>query len=348
MEFKQNDHLILILCGSISSWINKNLLSSTGFYGRISLKIQLRDLSLSDCNQLLSAKNSLISNHEKLKIISVTGGIPKYLEEVNFNFSAEENIKQLCFLPSGLLFSDYDYIFSALVQKESEYYGKIISLLDEKSLEQKEIAEKLDKESGGTLTNYLDELVISGFVDRDYSWDLKSGNVSSLSKYRLSDNYLRFYLKYIKPNSQKIKNNQFAKHSLTALPAWATIMGFQMENMVVNNRDKIKEILGIYPDEVIYDSPYFQRKTARARGCQIDYMVQTKFGNLFVCEVKFSRNTIRIDVVDDMIEKIKKIAVPRNFSIRPVLIHASEVSDEVMDSNYFAKIINMADLLSDL
>jgi len=198
------------------------------------------------------------------------------------------------------------------------------------------------------LTNYLDELVISGFVDRDYSWDLKSGNVSSLSKYRLSDNYLRFYLKYIKPNSQKIKNNQFAKHSLTALPAWATIMGFQMENMVVNNRDKIKEILGIYPDEVIYDSPYFQRKTARARGCQIDYMVQTKFGNLFVCEVKFSRNTIRIDVVDDMIEKIKKIAVPRNFSIRPVLIHASEVSDEVMDSNYFAKIINMADLLSDL
>lgn len=35
--FKKNSKLILVLCGSVSSWIEKNILSSSGFVGRISL-----------------------------------------------------------------------------------------------------------------------------------------------------------------------------------------------------------------------------------------------------------------------------------------------------------------------
>lgn len=35
LYFKNNPQLVLILCGSISSWIEENILSSTGFLGRI-------------------------------------------------------------------------------------------------------------------------------------------------------------------------------------------------------------------------------------------------------------------------------------------------------------------------
>lgn len=52
-HFQKNPNLILILCGSMSSWIEKNIISSTGFLGRISLKITLGELSLSECNRLL-------------------------------------------------------------------------------------------------------------------------------------------------------------------------------------------------------------------------------------------------------------------------------------------------------
>lgn len=286
-----------------------------------------------------------MSSYEKLKLISVTGGIPKYLEEIKPTLSAEENIKQLCFLPSGLLFNDYDYIFSALLQKESEYYEKIVVLLRDQCLEQTQIIDALNKESGGLLSEYLNELVVSGFVSRDYAWHLKTGELSALSKYRLSDNYLRFYLKYISPNEQKIKNGQFKNHSMSALSGWSSMMGLQIENIVINNRHKIKEMVGIYPDEVIYDNPYFQRKTARHKGCQIDYLIQTKFGNLYVCEIKFSQNPIRMDVVESIQEKIKRMVIQKNFSVRPVLIHASDVSDSVLDCNYFAKIIDLRDLL---
>lgn len=344
-QFKKNDNLILILCGSVSTWINKNILSNTGFYGRISLKIHLKDLPLKDCAQFWLEQKENTSPYEKLKILAVTGGIPKYLEEIKKNYSAEENIRQLCFLESGLLFSDFDYIFSALLQRESDIYDKIISLLKEKYLEQSELLECLSIESGGSISTYLDELVVSGFIERDYTWQFKTEGISKLSKYRLSDNYLRFYMKYIKPNIQRIRHGQFKNRSLSSLPGWAAIMGLQIENIVLNNRSEIKNKLGIYPDEIVYDNPYFQRKTARHKGCQVDYMIQTKFGNLFLCEVKFSRNIIRKDVIEEVKEKIISLSVPRNFSIKPVLIHASEIHDEVLDSNFFVKTIDLTGFL---
>jgi len=44
-------------------------------------------------------------------------------------------------------------------------------------------------------------------------------------------------------------------------------------------------------------------------------------------------------------EKIKRLKTPKNFSIRPVLIHVNGVTDEVKDSNYFYKIIDFGDFL---
>ena len=35
-NFKRHDHLVLILCGSVSAWIEKNILNSKGFVGRFS------------------------------------------------------------------------------------------------------------------------------------------------------------------------------------------------------------------------------------------------------------------------------------------------------------------------
>ena len=58
---------------------------------------------------------------------------------------------------------------------------------------------KLGVEKSGVISEYLDELVKSGFIRRDYTWHLKTGKRSKLSHYRISDNYLRFYLKYIAP-----------------------------------------------------------------------------------------------------------------------------------------------------
>src|SRR5438128_884718 len=78
--FKKNSELMLIVCGSISAWIDKNILISTGFVGRIDLELTLHELSLFECNEFWGERKEQISAYEKFKILSLTGGIPRYLE----------------------------------------------------------------------------------------------------------------------------------------------------------------------------------------------------------------------------------------------------------------------------
>ncbi len=347
MELKKNDQLILFLCGSVSVWIEKKLLANRGFYGRISLKLRLKELSLSDCGKFWENRGGITSSYEKFKILSVTGGIPKYLEEIRLDQSAEENIKRLCFSRHGLLFTDYDYIFLSLLEKNSKYYKEIIKILDRNPLERNDILRKLGIDSGGMPSDYLEELVISGFLQRDYTWNLNTAKTAKLSKYRLSDNYLRFYTRYILPNVKKIENDQFSDHSLSSLPGWVSIIGLQIENLVLNNRKKIQSLLGIYSDEIVNDGPFFQRKTERQNGCQIDYLIQAKFGVLYLCEIKFAFKGIGSSVINEVQEKINRLVMPKNFSVKPILIHIGDVYDEVLESNYFAKIINMAELFDE-
>ncbi|MES2615245.1 MAG: ATP-binding protein [Bdellovibrionota bacterium] len=338
-QLKENSQLIFVVCGSASAWIEENILSNTGFVGRISMTLTLDELPLSDCSRFWP-KN--ISAYEKFKILSVTGGVPKYLEEINPKQSAEENIKKLCFTKGGFLVDEFEKIFSDIFARKTEYYKKILPILSNGSKEQSEICSALKVNSHGRISEYLWELELAGFIRRDYTWNIKTGQDAELSRYRLSDNYLRFYLKYIEKNLTKINRNSFELKSLISLPEWYSMMGFQFENLILNNRKSIHQSLGIYPEEIVCENPFFQRNTSRMTGCQIDYMIQTKFGTLYICEVKFSKSPIGTSVIHEVQEKIKALKFPKGFSCRPVLIHVNGVTEEVVESDYFAKIIDMS------
>ena len=87
LYFKKNQEIIVALCGSISLWIEKNILGSTGFVGRQSLTLTLEEMPLNDCAQFWIDNNNHISALEKLLMLSVTGGIPRYLEEIDSKLS---------------------------------------------------------------------------------------------------------------------------------------------------------------------------------------------------------------------------------------------------------------------
>lgn len=73
--------------------------------------------------------------------------------------------------------------------------------------------------------------------------------MSKLSRYRLCDNYLRFYLRYIEPNTLNILKDR------DALPRGiASIMGLQFENLVLNNTKRIQKILSISPEDIVVDN----------------------------------------------------------------------------------------------
>ena len=129
MYFKKNDDLILVLCGSISSWIDKNILTSTGFMGRVSFVLTLKELPLSDCSQFWKGVGAQVSAYDKFKVLSVTGGVPRYLEEIDPQQNSEYNIKNLCFKEGSILSTEFEQIFSDIFSKRSQIYREIITLV---------------------------------------------------------------------------------------------------------------------------------------------------------------------------------------------------------------------------
>ncbi len=345
LYFSDHPHLNLILCGSISSWIENNILNSTAFFGRIALTIALEELSITDSAVLLKKQGFKGSPSEIFKILSVTGGVPWYLEQINAK-PAHDNIKRLCFEKNSLLSQEFKHLFHDLFTKRSTLYGEIVRLLAAGPKTFNELNTALKREKNGSLSNYLNDLTTAGFISRDYTWIIKAARPSRLSHYRLSDNYLCFYFKYIEPKLPQINTDKLSNVDLTTQPGFDGMMGLQFENLILKNRFKIYEKLHLKPEHVLADNPFFQRKTTAQPGCQIDYLIQTRFNTLFACEIKSSRHEIKTEVIQEMQAKLNRLVLPKNHACFPVLIHINGVSDEVIDQNYFAELIDFSEFLN--
>ncbi|MGZ6330352.1 MAG: AAA family ATPase, partial [Parachlamydiaceae bacterium] len=302
----------------------------------------LNELSISESGEFWGAQKNKISTYEKFKVLSVTGGIPKYLEEIIPSQSAEDNIHRLCFQSKGFLFREFDQIFSDLFTKRAQTYSNIVKTLANSALSLNDVCEKLNLEKSGSISRCLDDLVLAGFIQEDCTWNLFTKSESRLKKFRLKDNYLRFYLRYIEPNKDRISKNIFDSKSFMHMPGWESVIGLQFENLVINNLKSLCEILRIDLLEIINAGPFFQRSTQRQRGCQIDLMIQTRYNTLYVCEIKFSTTEIKSYVIGEMKKKIENLSTPKGFSIRPVLIHVNGVSQSVKESEIFNNIIDFS------
>ncbi|HEX4839113.1 MAG TPA: ATP-binding protein [Rhabdochlamydiaceae bacterium] len=339
-KFKKNPQLILILCGSVTSWIEKNILNDKGFMGRVSLTLKLEEMPLSDANKFWG--KHLVASREKFKVCCVTGGVPRYLEEIQPQQSAEQNIKRLCFSKGGILLDEFDKIFRDIFAIRADDYREIVKILANGSCELEVLCDKLGVKPTGGLSKKLQILDQSGFITRDYVWE-KSKKKSKLSKFRLRDNYLRFYLKYIEPKKHLIEQGLYDDLFLEDLPEWNTIVGFQFENLVLNNLSAVQHFLQIPSSSVFSAAPYFQKKTKRQEACQIDLLIQCRYA-IYLCEIK-SCQKIFPEVIDEVSEKICKLSLPKGISIRPILIYQGEISPKIAQANFFTHLISFEQFL---
>ncbi len=341
LYFSRNSKLVLILCGSVSTWIENNIINSTAFFGRISLDVILKEISLPDCNDLLNQLGFKRSSQEKMHYLALTGCVPWYLELINPEYSAADNIRKLCFEPNAILINEYQRIFHDLFGRRGDIYSKIIKALVKQALGYSELSSKVKYPKGSAFSSYLEDLEISGYIQKFHTWDIAKHHPAKQARFRLRDNYLRFYFKFISPKLKQIEKNQFSRMNIDQLLGWRTLVGLQFENLVLNNRDIILKNLNIAPHTILQDDPYFQAKTARSSGCQIDYLVQTESKTLYACEIKSAAVLKPLQIIKEMEEKLKSLSLPRGFAVLPVLIHFSELDDDSPLYEYFHRVIDL-------
>jgi len=348
-KLKKHDQLVLVVCGSVSAWISKNILKSAGFAGRFSRDIVLKELPISLCRRFWGPVADRIAPREILDVLSVTGGVPRYLEEIDPTLSADENIRRLCFRRDGTLFNDFEAIFSQVFGDDCEVKRSVLEILAEGPKTCSEIAEALGVERGGSISESLDVLAESGFVAKDEGYNPETGKPARQSRYRICDNYTRFFLKYIKPHEFEILADRYAVESLELLPEWNTWLGYQFENLVVNNANELFERLHLGGIPVLSAAPYMKRGKKRADGShepgiQIDLLVQTRRS---VCLVEVKRmNEIDESVEQEVAKRLRRLSVPEGVSKRTALVYEGILAPVVRGNGFFDALISAEDLLA--
>ena len=332
-QFSRRDNLVLVLCGSVSSWISKNILKAKAFVGRVSMSMNIKELPLSVCNSFWGDASGRMSVSEKLDILSVTGGVPKYLSEIRPSLSAVENIRRLCFDRNGYLFDEFDRIFTDIFRKTADEKAKLLEVIANGPKSLKELSAATGSYSNGHLSDALDELREAGFIDSDEGLNPCTARSVREVRYRICDNYVRFYLKFIRPRITSIRSGSLGKFDVTALPGWNATLGLQFECLVRNNLPQLLPLIGMGSTVVTSVAPYSRNEGKRGSGLQIDLLVQTS-RSVCVVEIK-RRSRIAASVEDDVREKVRRLHLPREVSVRTALVYAGELAQEIRESNYF-------------
>ncbi len=335
-NFWKARNVMLVLCGSVASFMVKKVLSSKALYGRTNLEILLNGLTPGEAAQLFMEKRS---NEEILKYLLVFGGVPKYLEELDLDRSFNQNLNRLCFRKNSLMLNEMNRIFYSQF-RETRTYLRIIRLLEKGIYSKSEISGKLGIASGGGLKDYLDNLELAGLIRSYIPYD--KGIRTKFRKYALSDEFLIFYFKFMEPNLRTIAESGsqklFEAFSRENLEIWS---GFAFERFCIKHAAGLSKIMG-FEDEVLTASPHFGRESRRF---QVDLLYKRMDNVITVCEIKYHNKKISTKVLSEMEQKIKLLKIPRGFSVEKALISLYGPDKALMDTGYFNHCVKLQELI---
>lgn len=187
----------LIVCGSSASWIiNKLIHDKGGLHNRITDKIILKPFNLKETKCFLNHYGIKLNENQILEIYMTFGGIPYYLKQIKRGLTATQNINEICFSKEGILFNEFDKVFSSLFDESEAYKELIILISNSREGMSREQIEKKNKLTGkgGRLSKRLSDLEIAGFINGF----IPLGHEKRGVYYRLLDEYSHFYLTWIK------------------------------------------------------------------------------------------------------------------------------------------------------
>ena len=262
---------------------------------------------------------------------------------MNASLSADENVRRLCFDPDGYLYGDFNRIFDDVFDATVAAKKRIVTALADGPASVAELAERFGSDPNGHLSADLKELAEAGFVAASAGLNPQTGKPAREVRYRLKDNYTRFYLKYVLPKRTAIEAGVFRYLSLDRLPGWDAIMGLQFENLVLNNFPLLAREIGLVGKNVESVAPYFRRGGKTGAGVQIDMLVQLP-RSVYVVEIK-RKARIGDSVVEEVRQKVERLALPKSKSVKTVLVYDGELDPSVEENDFFDYLIPAEKLL---
>lgn len=189
-EFKKSN-VMIILCGSAMSFIEKELLAEKNpLYGRATGIYKMKEMGFYDAVKFFPD----YSDRDKVFAYAALGGIPHYLNQWSPDLSVAENIKRNILTKGCVLYSEVDFLLHQEL-RETPVYNSIIEAVALGSTKLNDISQKSLVEDTSKTSIYLRNLIELGIVEREFSVDAGTKEKANSQRgiYRLTDNFFRFW-----------------------------------------------------------------------------------------------------------------------------------------------------------
>jgi hypothetical protein len=209
----------------------------------------------------------------------ILGGIPYYWSLMNKKLSLTQNISRLCFSPGGELRDEFDNLFASIFSNAARHVLVVEALGKKKvGLTREEIKKITNLPEGGSLSEALEELELSGFIRKYTPFSRKKKGML----YQLIDHFTLFHLDFIKGSSDDDPDHWMKKRETQVFRTWR---GYAFEQVCLSHVMQIKNAIGVAGVITHVES---WRSEVSDPGAQIDLMINRNDQVISLCEMKYS------------------------------------------------------------
>ena len=226
-QYKKKVRLHVIFIGSVYSLMLKIFENSKEpLFGRADRNLYIKPFKPKTIKTILEDYN--VYNIQNLFVTYIlTGGMPKYLESLTDNkkFTKDEIFDFILQKDSPFLFEGKNLLIEELGKEYGTYFS-ILEFLSTSKTSRNEIESLMGKNIGG----YLDRLENNyDLISKVKPFDAKKSG--RLQKYRIKDNFLNFWFRFIHRNRSAVETENFSYIKKILERDFTTFSGLYLEKI---------------------------------------------------------------------------------------------------------------------
>ncbi len=203
MHLSKSENIMLILVGSSISMMEELLGRKSPLFGRRTGQLEVKPVDIFQVGKFLPGYDM----ENCIKVYGCTDGIPLYLKQFDTKLTPFENIKNIFFRRDAPLYSEAEFLMKQEFREPANYF-MIMKAISFGYTKQNDIATytNIDK---SIISKYIQNLEEIRVIRREYPVTEKK-EMRQSARYAFSDNYFRFWFRFIYPNRTLIEQGSEA------------------------------------------------------------------------------------------------------------------------------------------
>jgi len=297
-ELLTHEDIMIILCGSAMSFIEKEILSEKNpLYGRATGILKINEMEFEDAQKFFP--NFQIK--DRILAYSILGGIPHYLKQFDTDISIEENIKINILTRGCVLYNEVEFLMRQEL-RETSIYNTLITTIAMGNTKLNDIYQKtrIDR---AKISVYIKNLMELSILNREFpiSESIKSTINVQRGLYSIADNFFSFWFRFVFPNLSELEaGDAVGVFEYSIKPFIDSFASKAFENICISFLRK-KNTVGLLPIRFKKIGRWWERD------CEIDILAFSEKEEYIIGECKWQNSKIGTSDLEHLKNKVSKL-----------------------------------------